>query len=103
MFTIVLLCQFGISMEMLKRKIKNTADKKGINCIVDAYSFSTIQEVVEVADIILLGPQIGIKKTELEKDYAYTGTLFEVIKSSDYKMMNGGCILDSAINALGKG
>lgn len=73
MFNIVLLCQFGASTGMLAEQIKKAAAKRGEEAIVNAYSFSRIRDVIDGADVILLGPQIRFQKAALEKSMQIRG------------------------------
>lgn len=102
MINIVLLCQFGASTGMLADKIKQAAEKMGKEAIVNAYSFSRIGEVIDEADIILLGPQIRFKKAAFEKEYADKNVPFVLIDTRDYGMLNGENIFKSVLKALGE-
>lgn len=96
MFNIVLLCQFGASTGMLAEQIKKAAAKRGEEAIVNAYSFSRIRDVIDGADVILLGPQIWFQKAALEKEYADKGVPFAVIDTQAYGMLNGDKIYSDA-------
>ena len=100
MIRLVLLCQYGASTGMLAQRIKQAAAKNEIEISVDAYSYTDISKVVDKADVILLGPQIRFKKAEFEKNYASNGVPFVVIETTDYGMMNGENVLNSALEAL---
>jgi len=102
MINIVLLCQFGASTGMLADKIKQAAESMGKEAIVNAYSFSRVGEVVDEADIILLGPQIRFKKAAFEKEYADKNVPFVLIDTRDYGMLNGENIFKSVLKALGE-
>lgn len=89
MLNIVLLCQFGASTGMLVEQIKRAAAAQGEEAVVNAYSFSNIRDVIDGADVILLGPQIRFQKAALEKEYADKGVPFTVIDTQAYGMLNG--------------
>jgi len=100
MVNIVLLCQYGASTGMLAERIRMAAVQRGIECVVNAYSFSKISEVIDAADVILLGPQIKLKKASFEKQYADKGVPFQVIDTADYGMLNGENVLTAVLNAM---
>lgn len=102
MINIVLLCQYGASTGMLTQRIRQAAKDKEVEAKIDAYSYSDVGEVIENADIILLGPQIRFKKDELEKKYADKDVPFVIIDTVDYGTMNGEGVLNTALNAINK-
>ena len=102
MINIVLLCQFGASTGMLADRIKQAAEKAGKEVVVNAYSFSQVGEVIDGADIILLGPQIRFKKAAFEKEYADKQVPFVVIDTVDYGRLNGEGILNKVLAELGQ-
>lgn len=102
MLNIVLLCQFGASTGMLAERIEKAAAAKGEEAVVNAYSFSKVGEVIDGADIILLGPQIRFKKAAFEKEYADRGVPFIVIDTQAYGMLNGEKIYQDVKNEIEK-
>lgn len=88
MLNIVLLCQFGASTEMLAEQIRKAAAAKNEEAVVNAYSFSRLREVIDGADIVLLGPQIRFRKAAFEKEYADKLVPFLVIDTQAYGMLN---------------
>lgn len=102
MTNIVLLCQYGASTGMLAAKIREAAEKRGEEAVVNAYSFSDVAQVIDGADIILLGPQIRFKKAAFEKEYADKGVPFMVIDTQAYGMLNGDKIYQDVKDELAK-
>ena len=96
MLNIVLLGRLGASPGMWGERIKTAAAKRGEEAIVNAYSFSRIRDVIDGADVILLGPQIRFQKAALEKEYADKGVPFTVIDTQAYGMLNGDRIYSDA-------
>jgi len=100
MLNIVLLCQFGASTGMLVDKITEAAKNKDIEAVVNAYPVGDINNVIDGADIILLGPQVRFKLNALIKDYGSKGVPIITIEPTDYGMLNGENILNAALSHL---
>ena len=62
MLKIALVCQHGASTGICVEKMKQAAAKDNIECTIAAYPDSEMGTLVQLADCILLGPQIGFKK-----------------------------------------
>lgn len=83
MLKIALVCQHGASTGICVEKMKQAAAKDNIECTIAAYPDSEMGTLVQLADCILLGPQIGFKKIRLLKisggsrtDHGYSGNGF---------------------------
>lgn len=84
---IILACAGGMSTGMLVTRMKEYAASQGISSEIGAYALSELSDVIEGADIILLGPQIGFQKEEVQEKYPQVPV--EVIDMLDYGMMDG--------------
>ncbi len=93
---IVLMCGQGMSTSLLVQRMQETAKTVDGDFDIIAVSVSAPKSQVEDADILLLGPQVGFKKRELEQTYAPVKV--EVIPSIDYGMMDGKKVLQFAID-----
>ena len=102
MINIVLVCEHGASTSMLTSRMKDAAEKLGIEAYINAYSFTKLDEVIDGADIVLLGPQVRFKKKEFEKKYSDKGVEFMIIDTVDYGMMNGEKVLKTVLENLKK-
>lgn len=100
MINIVLACQFGASTDLLAVKMQEAAKNEQLDVIVNAYSFTKIEQVIDAADIVLLGPQIRFKQKSLEAQFKDKNVQFMVINPADYGMLNGEKVLKAAINAV---
>lgn len=100
MYNIVLLCQYGASTGLVSEKIKQAAKERNIEVIVNAYSISEVGNVIDTADVILLGPQVRFKLKGLIKDYGEKGVPIIGIEVADYGRMDGEAILNSALKAI---
>lgn len=81
---------------MLAEQIRKAAAAKNEEVVVNAYSFSRLREVIDGADIVLLGPQIRFRKAAFEKEYADKLVPFLVIDTQAYGMLNGEKIYQDA-------
>ena len=100
MYSIVLLCQYGASTGMVGEKVAEAAKKRGIDVVVSAHSIADIKNVIDSADIILLGPQVRFQMKNIIKDYGSKGVPIISIEPADYGRMNGENILDAALKEI---
>lgn len=98
MIKIKLFCSAGMSTSMLVNKMKDEAEKRGIEVFIEAYSETTMIEHLENVDVVLLGPQISYKLPEAKKIFEPKNIPVEVINMQDYGTMNGAKVLDMALN-----
>ncbi|RHW50030.1 PTS sugar transporter subunit IIB [Bombilactobacillus bombi] len=97
-YKIMLACAGGFSTSMLVTQMKKAAKKRGIDITIDAVAESSLNNYNDL-DIILLGPQVGHIKPELEKEFSIP---IRVINQLDYGMMNGEKVLNEALDVLEK-
>lgn len=97
---ILLSCAGGMSTGMLVQKMKEYAKSQDIKADIEAYGLSELEDHIEGTDVILLGPQVGFQKEEVEEKYP--GIPVEVIEMMDYGMMNGEKVFKSAQGAIKK-
>lgn len=97
---IVLVCEHGASTGMLTSRMNDAAKKMGVEASINAYSFTKLDEVIDGADIVLLGPQVRFKKKMFEEKYADKGIEFMVIDTVDYGMMNGEKVFKTVLEHL---
>ena len=98
---ILLLCSAGMSTSIVVKKMKEAAEKKGVETQIEAVGLEQFHDKLSEYDVFLLGPQVRFKKDELNKLAQEVGKTVEVINSMDYGMMKGEKILDFAINLIG--
>lgn len=102
MYNIVLLCQYGASTGLVANKIKEAATARGIEVTVNAYSAGSIGDVINTADIILLGPQVRFRLNGFLKEYGDKGVPIVAMQPTDYGRLNGEGILNTALAELEK-
>ena len=92
----MLACAGGFSTSMLVTQMKKAAKKENIDAEINAVAESALNNYDDL-DIILLGPQVGHIKPELEKEFSIP---IRVIDQMDYGMMNGTKVLNDAMKVL---
>ncbi len=101
MKNILLVCNAGMSTSMLVQKMQAAAKEAGIEAKIAAKSVTEAANEVDQADVLLLGPQVGYQKAEMEK--VSNGRIpVEVIDMRDYGTMNGKKVLQFALDLIGE-
>ena len=98
MVNIILVCEHGASTSMLTDRMKDAAKQLGVDAVINPYT--KLDELIDGADIVLLGPQVRFKKKTFDAKYAEKGVEFMVIDTVDYGMMNGEKVLKTALEHL---
>lgn len=99
---IILLCALGMSTSLLVKKMNKEADQQSIDATIEAYSVDDLEEQLENADIILLGPQIRYKKREIFQKAEEAGVPIGVIDMKAYGVFDGKKVLNQALNLKNK-
>jgi len=89
-----------MSTSMLVQRMKEAAQKKGVEVSIKAVPVSEFQENLAEADIILLGPQVKYEQAKLQAQADPLGKKVAVIDMMDYGMMKGDVVLDKALKLL---
>lgn len=100
MKNILLVCNQGMSTSFLVEKMKAVAKNENISIKVWAVSDAELNDNWELADIILLGPQVGYLKVNTEKVVKNSKPV-EIIDFVDYGRANGKAVLDKALKLIG--
>ena len=101
MKNILLVCNAGMSTSMLVQKMQAAAKEQGIEATIQAKSVTDAANEIDKADVLLLGPQVGYQKSEMEK-LADGRIPVEVIDMIDYGTMNGKKVLAHALELIGE-
>lgn len=96
MYKITLACAGGFSTSMMASRMKEAAKAQGIDVDINAVAEEDI-ELYSDSDILLLGPQLGYRQQELQKDFSMPVL---VINFQDYGSMNGKNVLNDAISKM---
>ena len=102
MIRIKLFCASGMSTSVLVSKMREAAKTKGVECEINAYPESQIDQHLDSMDVALLGPQVGYTLPKAKQTCGAVGVPVDVIPMQDYGMMNGEKVLDFAIKIAGK-
>ncbi len=100
MYNIILVCEHGASTGMLADRMKQAAKDMGIDANINAYPYTKLDDLIDDADVVLLGPQVRFKQKSFEEQYAGKNAKFEVVDTVDYGTMNGEKVLKAAIDSL---
>lgn len=90
---IYLFCSGGFSTSLLANKMMEAYKARGQeNVQVDTMDFGSLESVIDEADIILLAPQIGWAKEQVEEDYPEKKVFLLTVQ--EFGSMNGDLIID---------
>lgn len=92
---IYLVCNAGMSTSILVAKMQEAAKTQNVDAKIEAFSVEILNERVDTADVILIGPQIRHMVPEIEKVVAGKCPT-AVINMRDYGMINGANVLKQA-------
>lgn len=101
MKNILLVCNAGMSTSMLVQKMQKAAKEEGLEVGIEAKSVTDAAKEIDNVDVLLLGPQVGYQKAEMET-LAAGRIPVEVIDMRDYGTMNGKKVLAHALELIGE-
>lgn len=102
MLVIRLFCNQGMSTSLLVTKMKEAAEKQGLEVDIVAYPANEMDSQLNGVDCALLGPQVGYLKSKAEKICGEKGVPVDVIPMIDYGTCNGEKVLEFAKVLAGK-
>ncbi|MBC1475406.1 PTS sugar transporter subunit IIB [Listeria grandensis] len=102
MKTIMLVCSAGMSTSLLVTKMEKAAEDRNLEATIFAVSEAEAPDNIDKIDVLLLGPQVRFLESKFKKKLEPLGKPVAVINSIDYGMMNGGKVLDQALQLLGE-
>lgn len=89
-----------MSTSILVNKMKEAANKNGIEVQIEAVSLENFENKINEYDVFLLGPQVRFKKNELQEKANALGKPLDVINTMDYGLMKGDKVLEFALNLI---
>lgn len=98
---ILLACNAGMSTSLLVQKMQAEANKQGLDVEIKADPLNKALDLIDDADILMLGPQIAYAKKDAE-DVAAGRIPVTVIAMADYGRMNAKKILADAMKLMGE-
>lgn len=102
-FYILLCCGAGISSGLLSQQVRKAAKKRGLDVTVEARSESEVPEYYEYLDVLFLGPHCAAQKDEFAEQLRPYGKPVVVVPQGIYGKLDGGALLDLAIETIGRG
>ncbi len=96
---IFLVCNAGMSTSILVAKMQEEAKAQNLDAHIEAFSVEVLDQKVDEADVILLGPQIRHMLGDVEKAAAGKCPV-SVIDMRDYGLINGKAVLEKALGML---
>lgn len=94
---ILLACGSGASSGFLAQSMRRAAKKKGINVTVKAVSDTQIDDFVKDIDILLLGPHLKHRFSEIESKVARHGVKAMLVDQSSYSTLDGESVLNKVL------
>lgn len=94
---ILLACNAGMSTSLLVTKMEDSAKEKRIECKIWAVSGDAVDENIDKADVLLLGPQIGFLLPKMKKIGDSKGVPVDIVSPTAYGLMNGEAVLEQAL------
>ena len=95
---IILCCGSGASSGFMAQKIKQAAKKRGIDAEVLARGESLLEQYLEGTDIVLIAPHLAAEADEIAKRCEPVPAV--VIDRTAYGILDGGAVLDQALEVL---
>lgn len=97
MLKIRLFCAGGMSTSLLVRKMEEAAAAAGVEVDIRAHGVGSIERRLdETVDVVLLGPQVGYQKKQIQAVTDRYGIPMEVIPMQVYGMVNGKAAFELA-------
>ena len=90
---ILLVCAAGMSTSLLVANMKKFADKESK---INAVAFSELENVIDEYDVVLVGPQLRYKLSNIKKIGDAKNKPVDVIDSLAYGRMDGEKTLEFA-------
>lgn len=96
---ICLICNVGMSTSVIVKNMREAALERKLEANIEAYSVEALDEIKDVADVILIGPQI--RHMFLEIKHTVNGVCpVGVISMRDFGTINAKNILDQALSLI---
>lgn len=102
MTKILLVCSEGMSTSMLVQKMREAADKQGVEADINAVAEVALKKHIAGTQVLLLGPQVRYLFDRLAAEYTPAGVHVAVIDMVDYGRMNGEVVLKKALEFVQK-
>lgn len=101
MIDVVLCCAAGLSTSMLVTEISEAADRRKVKIKIEAIPEANLHKRSLLPDIILLGPQLSYRLSDLKLIYEQQGVKVDAINMMDYGMLDGDAVLNMILKMKG--
>lgn len=98
MIKIALFCAMGMSTSVMVAKMQRAAKSRGINAEISAHAEEDLEALAKDLHVALLGPQVAYRLNQCKKICDANDVSIAVISSTDYGLMNGEKVFDSALD-----
>lgn len=92
---IILACNAAMSTSMMKMKLEQETKARGMQSTVKAVPISELDDYLDDADVILLGPQVRYIEDDIRKKVTTIPVI--VMEMKDYGAMNGKKVLNNIL------
>ena len=97
---ILLCCAAGMSTSLLVTKMEKAAQEQGLEGKIWAAPANQVNQHIDNADVILLGPQVRFLLANMKKLGEEKGIPVDTINPVHYGMCNGAEVLKTAIDLV---
>nr|WP_263328642.1 PTS sugar transporter subunit IIB [Neobacillus sp. Marseille-Q6967] len=98
---ILLCCAAGMSTSLLVTKMEAVAKERGLETKIWAVSANEVNQHIDNADVLLLGPQVRYLLPQMKKTGAEKGIPVDAINPVHYGLCNGAEVIKHAQNLIG--
>ena len=99
---ILLACSAGMSTSLLVNKMIDASKAEGRDDKIWAVGQAELDNAMQEADVLLLGPQMRFLKSKIEPKAAELNLNFDVIPATLYGRVDGKAVLDFAEETANK-
>ncbi|MCT1905233.1 PTS sugar transporter subunit IIB [Oceanobacillus sojae] len=93
-----LVCAAGMSTSMIVKKMKESAEKQGLDADIEAVAESQLKNHLESLQVVLIGPQVRYLEEKIKENLNPLGVKVAVIDQLAYGMIQGDKVLQQAID-----
>ena len=97
---ILLCCSAGMSTSLLVSKMEQSAKSQGLECKIWAIAASELNNEIDQADVVLLGPQVRFLLPQIQKTGKEKGIPVASINPMNYGLCNGEMVLEQAATLI---
>jgi PTS system cellobiose-specific IIB component len=97
---ILLCCSAGMSTSLLVTKMEESAKNQGVECHIWAVGSTEVNNEIDKADVILLGPQVRYLLSKLQEAGKEKGIPVATINPMFYGLCNGEEVLKQATTLI---